>query len=92
MPTLHNFLVHKWYFDELIDLVVVQPALLIGRFVEGVLERMIVNEGVTGGVTSLVRSGGAAVRRAQTGFLRYYAAALILGLSLVLLYFLISST
>jgi hypothetical protein len=32
------------------------------------------------------------VRRAQTGVLRYYAAAVVLGLSLVVLYFLISST
>jgi NADH-quinone oxidoreductase subunit L len=92
MPAVHNFLVHKWYFDELIDYVVVAPALTFGRFAEGVLDRIVVNGGVTGGVTTVVRSGGAAVRRAQTGFLRYYAAALILGLSLVLLYFLISST
>jgi NADH-quinone oxidoreductase subunit L len=92
MPAVHNFLVHKWYFDELIDYVVVRPALTIGRFAEGVLDQIVVNGGVTGGVTSVVRSGGAAVRRAQTGFLRYYAAALILGLSLVLLYFLISSS
>jgi len=92
MPAVHNFLVHKWYFDELIDYVVVAPALTFGRFAEGVLDRIVVNGGVTGGVTTVVRSGGAAVRRAQTGFLRYYAAALTLGLSLVLLYFLISST
>ena len=25
MPWLHNFLVHKWYFDEAIDLLVVRP-------------------------------------------------------------------
>ena len=56
------------------------------------LERIVISGGVTGGVTGVVRSGSAAVRRAQTGFLRYYAAALILGLSLVILYFLISST
>jgi hypothetical protein len=31
------------------------------------------------------------VRRAQTGFLRYYAALIVLGLSAVILYFLISA-
>jgi NADH-quinone oxidoreductase subunit L len=92
LPFLHRFLVNKWYFDELIDLVVVRPALAIGRFTEAVLERIVISGGVTGGVTGAVRSGSAAVRRAQTGFLRYYAAAVILGLSAVLLYFLISST
>ena len=44
------------------------------------LERIVIAGGVTGGVTGVVRSGSAAVRRAQTGFLRYYAAAVILGL------------
>jgi NADH-quinone oxidoreductase subunit L len=91
-PWLHNFLVHKWYFDELIDLLVVRPALAVGRFTDSVLERIVISGGVTGGVTGAVRSGSAAVRRAQTGFLRYYAAAVVLGLSAVVLYFLISST
>jgi NADH-quinone oxidoreductase subunit L len=92
LPWLHRFLVNKWYFDELIDVVVVRPALAIGRFTESVLERIVISGGVTGGVTGAVRSGSAAVRRAQTGFLRYYAGAMVLGLSAVVLYFLISST
>jgi NADH-quinone oxidoreductase subunit L len=92
LPWLHNFLVHKWYFDEAIDLLVVRPALGIGRFVNAVLERIVISGGVTGGVTDTVRFGSAAVRRAQTGVLRFYAAAVILGLSAVVLYFLISST
>jgi NADH-quinone oxidoreductase subunit L len=92
LPWLHKFLVNKWYFDELIDYTVTRPALAIGRFTESVLEKIVISGGVTGGVTSAVRSGSAAVRRAQTGFLRYYAAAFVLGLSIVVLYFLISST
>jgi NADH-quinone oxidoreductase subunit L len=92
VPWLHKFLVNKWYFDEAIDLVVVRPVLASGRFVESVLERIVISGGVTGGVTGAVRSGSAAVRRAQTGFLRYYVAAVVLVLSVVVLYFLISST
>jgi NADH-quinone oxidoreductase subunit L len=88
---LHTLLANKWYFDELIDVVVVRPALLLGRLADSVLERIVVSGGITGGVTGVVRAGSAAVRRAQTGFLRYYAAALILCLTLVTLYFLISS-
>ncbi|HET9720507.1 MAG TPA: NADH-quinone oxidoreductase subunit L [Solirubrobacteraceae bacterium] len=92
LPWLHAFLVNKWYFDELIDYVIVRPALLLGRVADSVLERIVISGGVTGGVTGLVRAGSATVRRAQTGFLRYYAAAIVLGLSAVSLYFLISST
>jgi NADH-quinone oxidoreductase subunit L len=89
---LHNFLSHKWYFDELIDLAVVRPVQWTGRFAESVLERGVIAGGVTGGVTGLVRACSAAVRRAQTGFLRYYAAAMIVGISFVALYFLISAS
>jgi NADH-quinone oxidoreductase subunit L len=89
---LHNFLSHKWYFDELIDLTVVRPVQWTGRFAESVLERGVIAGGVTGGTTGLVRACSAAVRRAQTGFLRYYAAAMIVGISFVALYFLISAT
>ena len=89
---LHNFLVNKWYFDELIDYLVVRPALLIGRVCDGVLEQIVISGGVTGGITGLVRAGSASVRRAQTGFLRYYAAAIVLGLAALSLYFLISAS
>ena len=92
VPALHNFLVHKWYFDELIDFLVVRPTLWAGRFINSVLERVVIGGAVTGGTTGLVRAGSAAVRRAQTGFLRYYAAVMVICISGVALYFLISST
>jgi NADH-quinone oxidoreductase subunit L len=92
LPLLHRLLINKWYFDELIDLVVVRPALWVGRFAESVLERSLVTGTITDGTLGVVRAGSAAVRRAQTGFLRYYAAALVVGLSAVALYFLITST
>jgi NADH-quinone oxidoreductase subunit L len=89
---LHNFLVNKWYFDEAIDLLVVRPALLVGRLAESVLERIVIGGAITGGVVGAVRAGSAAVRRAQTGVLRFYAAAVILGVAFVALYFLVSSS
>jgi NADH-quinone oxidoreductase subunit L len=89
---IYTFLWHKWYFDELIDFLVVRPALWLGRFTDSVLERIVVAGTITGGTVGVVRAGSAAVRRLQTGFLRYYAAAVVVGLSGVALYFLISST
>jgi NADH-quinone oxidoreductase subunit L len=89
---IHTYLWNKWYFDELIDVVIVRPALWFGRFAESVLERIFVSGTITGGTVGVVRAGSAAVRRLQTGFLRYYAAAIVVGLSGVALYFLISST
>jgi NADH-quinone oxidoreductase subunit L len=92
VPALHTFLYNKWYFDELIDFVVVRPALWLGRVSTSVLEQFVIGAGITGGVTGAVRASSAAVRRLQTGFLRYYAAAMVVSITAVALYFLISST
>src|SRR5450755_1565138 len=89
---VYTVLVNKWYFDELIDFLVVRPAQWSGRFADSVLERVVIAGGVTGSVTVIVRAGSAAVRRAQTGFVRYYAALVVVGISGVALYFLISSS
>ncbi|MGH2914214.1 MAG: NADH-quinone oxidoreductase subunit L [Solirubrobacteraceae bacterium] len=91
LPLVHKFLDHKWYFDELIDAAVVRPALWLGRFAGSVLERGVIDGGVTGGATGVVRAASASVRRAQTGYLRWYAALMLIGLSGMALYFLISA-
>jgi NADH-quinone oxidoreductase subunit L len=92
LAPLHTFLVNKWYFDEAIDYLIVRPALMLGRLAESVLERIVIGDVVTGGVVGVVRGCSAVVRRAQTGIMRFYAAALIVGLALVAFYFLLSAT
>ena len=89
---IHTLLLNKWYFDELIDFVVVRPAAWFGRFGQQTIERVFVNGTIVGGTTGLVKAGSAAVRGAQTGFLRYYAGLLIAGLTVLGLYFLLQST
>jgi NADH-quinone oxidoreductase subunit L len=56
-----------------------------------VLERRVIAGGVTGGTLGVVRALSATVRRLQTGFLRYYAAAMLIGIFGMALYFLIST-
>jgi NADH-quinone oxidoreductase subunit L len=89
---IYTFLWNKWYFDDLIDVVIVRPVLWFGRVADSVIERVVVTGGITDGTIGVVRAGSAAVRRWQSGFLRYYAAAMIVALAGVALYFLISST
>jgi NADH-quinone oxidoreductase subunit L len=88
---VYTFLANKWYFDESIDLLFVRPALWFGSFVNTMLERILVGGAITGGGLAAVRAGSAAVRRAQTGFVRYYAALMVVALGGVALYFLISA-
>ncbi|HET8981023.1 MAG TPA: NADH-quinone oxidoreductase subunit L [Solirubrobacteraceae bacterium] len=89
---IHTFLYNKWYFDELIDFLVVRPAQWLGRFGQSALERGLIGGAVTGGTTGAVRAASAAVRRGQTGYLRYYAAVVLIGVSGMALYFLISAS
>ena len=88
---LHKLFSNKWYFDELIELLVVRPFAWFGSFAQSTFERVIVNGVLVGGTTEVVRAGSAAVRRLQSGFLRAYAALLIVGVAAVTLYFLLQS-
>jgi NADH-quinone oxidoreductase subunit L len=89
---LHTFLANKWYFDELIDIVAVRPASWFGRFAQNTFERVFVDGALVGGTTGIVRAGSSAVRALQTGFLRYYAALLLFGVTATSLYFLIRAS
>ena len=89
---LHSFLFHKWYFDELIDTIIVRPFAFFGRFARDVFERVFVNGLLVGGTAGAVRAASAAVRALQSGFLRHYAALLLLGITALGLYFLVSSS
>jgi NADH-quinone oxidoreductase subunit L len=88
---LYRLFVNKWYFDELIDALVVRPVAAAGRFARDTFERLFVEDTLVGGTTGLVRAGSAAVRAAQSGFVRYYAALLVLGVTGVGFYFLLQS-
>jgi NADH-quinone oxidoreductase subunit L len=82
---------NKWYFDELIDALVVRPAAWFGRFAQNTFERVFVNGLLIGGTTGLVRAGSALVRGTQSGILRVYAALMLIGIAGVGLYFLLQS-
>jgi NADH-quinone oxidoreductase subunit L len=88
---LHTFLYNKWYFDELIDVLVVRPALAVGHFANRVFERFVV-DGLVTGTEDVVGGAGRVVRTVQSGFVRSYALLLIAGFAGLGLYFLLSSS
>jgi NADH-quinone oxidoreductase subunit L len=87
----YRLFVNKWYFDEAIDLLFVRPGAWTGRFARNTFERVVVDGALVGGASGAVRVASAAVRRVQSGYLRYYAALLLMGLSSLGAYFLISA-
>jgi NADH-quinone oxidoreductase subunit L len=88
---VHTFLYNKWYFDELIDVLVVRPALAVGSFANRTFERLVVN-GLVNGTVDFVRGANGVVRAVQSGFVRAYALLLVGGFAALALYFLITST
>ncbi len=88
---LYTLFLNKWYFDELIDLVVVRPALAIGRFANRTFERVVVG-GLIAGTEDVVGSAGRVVRTVQSGFVRSYALLLVAGFAALALYFLLTSS
>jgi len=88
---LYTLFLNKWYFDEMIDALVVRPAAAAGRFGRDTFERVFVDDTLVGGTIGIVRAGSAAVRAAQSGFVRYYAALLVLGVTGVGFYFLLQT-
>jgi NADH-quinone oxidoreductase subunit L len=88
---LYELSVNKWYFDELIAFLIVRPAAAVGRFAMNTFEQVFVQDTLIGGTTGIVRAGSAAVRAVQNGFLRYYAALLLLGVAGVGFYFLLQA-
>jgi NADH-quinone oxidoreductase subunit L len=87
---LHDFLAHKWYFDELYDRTIVRPTLAFASWASGSFERYVIGSMVAGTALA-VRAGGHAVRVAQSGLLRYYALLLMSGVTALGLYFLVVS-
>ena len=88
----HDFLAHKWYFDELYDAGFVRPMAAFGRFGRGAIESVFVQDVIVGGSVAVVRAGASFARGLQTGYLRSYATLLVTGLAGLALYFLIASS
>ena len=78
---VYDFLLHKWYFDELYHLIFVRPAFAIGRLLwhrgdEGTIDRFGPN-----GVAAVAALGSRMAGRLQTGYLYTYAFVMLLGLT-----------
>ena len=81
---LYNFLLNKWYFDELYDFVFVRPAQAIGRFFWTRGDGNVIDGGINGVAMGIVPFFTRLAGRAQNGYVFTYAFAMVLGLALIL--------
>jgi NADH-quinone oxidoreductase subunit L len=81
---VYDFLLHKWYIDELYDILFVRPAFAIGRLFwkqgdEGTIDRFGPN-----GSAWLVARGARVTARLQSGYVYTYAFVMLIGLTAAL--------
>ena len=89
---LDNLFRNKWYFDELYHAMFVVPAQALGRlFWKGGDGRIIDGLGPDG-IAELVRRASVRLSALQTGFLYHYAFAMLLGVFVLVLWFLVRSS
>jgi NADH-quinone oxidoreductase subunit L len=84
--SLYQLVFHKYYVDEFLIAVVIQPALWIGRTSTRLLER----DALDGGSQSLGKlflGASRLLRRLQTGYVRNYALAILVGVLLIIVYY-----
>ena len=86
-PRLYKFLLNKWYFDELYDLIFVRPAKWIGRFLWKVGDGYIIDGFGPDGVSARVLDVTRNVVRLQTGYLYHYAFAMLIGVAGLITWF-----
>ncbi len=85
MP-LYNFLLNKWYIDEIYEKIFVNSAKRIGSFFWKKGDVGIIDKFGPDGISKLVKIISNKTARLQTGFIYDYAFIMLLGLSILLTY------
>ena len=83
---LYNFLLNKWYIDELYELIFVKPIKLIGSFFWKKGDVGIIDRFGPDGISKLVKIVSDKAGKFQTGFIYDYAFVMLIGLSILLTY------
>jgi NADH-quinone oxidoreductase subunit L len=80
-PGLYQFLLNKWYFDELYDFLFVRPAKRLGRFLWKKGDGAVIDGMGPDGIAARVVDITDRVVKLQTGYLYHYAFAMLIGVA-----------
>jgi len=81
---LYNFLVNKWYFDELYDYIFIQSSKKIGLFFWKTIDVKIIDKFGPDGLSLLIKNLSLKASKFQSGFIYQYAFMILIGLSALL--------
>jgi len=83
-PGLYQFLLNKWYFDELYDFLFVRPAKWLGTVLWRGFDDWLIDQTIVEGIGARVKDVTARVVRLQSGYLYHYAFAMLIGVAALL--------
>ncbi|ODT69785.1 MAG: NADH-quinone oxidoreductase subunit L [Pelagibacterium sp. SCN 63-23] len=83
-PGLYKFLLNKWYFDELYNLIFVRPALWLGNAIWKGFDDWLVDGKITEGLGRRVQNVTSWMVKLQSGYLYHYAFAMLIGIAALL--------
>ncbi len=78
---LYAFLLNKWYWDELYDMLFVKPSFWLGRLFWKTGDQGIVDRFGPNGIAALTMQGSRLAARLQSGYLASYAFVMLIGLA-----------
>jgi NADH-quinone oxidoreductase subunit L len=79
---IYLLLLNKWYFDEIYDALLVQPAIRLARAFWQTGDVTVI-DGVPNGLATLTTEGSREVVKIQTGSLAVYAFVMLIGVVLL---------
>ena len=84
--TLYNFLLKKWYFDELYEAIFVKPLKLAGTFLWKKGDQNTIDHYGPDGFSKIIKYLSNKAVKFQSGYIYDYAFVMLLGLSFLLTY------
>jgi NADH-quinone oxidoreductase subunit L len=81
---LYNFLIKKWYFDELYNVIFIQSSKKIGLFFWKIIDIKIIDKFGPDGLSLIIKGLSLKASKFQSGFIYQYAFMILIGLSALL--------
>nr|WP_233341553.1 NADH-quinone oxidoreductase subunit L [Robiginitomaculum antarcticum] len=81
---LYKFLLNKWYFDELYDLIFVRPVRKLGDVFWKIGDQRIIDGLGPNGFAALASGAAKRVSKFQSGYLYHYALVMLVGLAAII--------
>ncbi len=86
---LYQFLLNKWYFDELYDVLIVKPSKKLGLFLWKFFDMKIIDGFGPDGISAFIKRCSLKANKFQSGFIYQYAFVMLLGFSALLTFLII---